>query len=366
MRPWQLYLDESGDFDKPNEAVLVAGVLFEGRALPQQSAALRARLAGIFVGSAYPPHAAHHNVASSLLCEALAGRAPEGPAAPRFLRAMERAFPIAQGSTSREAQELRKAITPVDGRLRVPLAPIRAFDAWLERAAAEAHQALVTEQGAQRIDLVQFAAGGLRAGLGGTPVVVAAWQRGSATAGTADTRYEALYGTLLERALAYATSRDDGAEIHVHLGARHRRPPPVHIAALNHAESEATSFPLLRRSKGGSRIIRFSAETYGPKVAPGIVLADFASNTLFSALRAARSWDQAHASLCDGTGLSAEARCALLPLAAALPAVAAYGATRDAIRCAAEGLPVPPLSGPTWAREQAASWITAITAEGAR
>ncbi len=54
MRVWQLYLDESGDFDKPNEAVLVAGVLFEGRALPQQSSAVRRRIASIFVGKRVP------------------------------------------------------------------------------------------------------------------------------------------------------------------------------------------------------------------------------------------------------------------------------------------------------------------------
>lgn len=366
MRPWQLYLDESGNFDDPNEAVLVAGVLFEGRALPQQSAALRARLAGIFVGSAYPPHAAHHNIAASLLCEALAGRAPEGPAASRLLRAIERALPIAQGSASPEARTFREAVLSGEPRLRVPVPPLRTFDVWLRKAAPEAHQALVQERDAQRVDLVRFAAEGLHAGTPNGPLVVAAWQGGGTPTGTADARYEALYETLLERALAFAAHRDVGADLQVHLATRHRHPPPKHVAALNQADTRALGSALLRRAKGPSRALRFSAEVYGAGVAPGIVLADFASNTLFSALRAARSWDQAHASLRDGTGLVAQAHCALLPLAAALPCVAAEGPLRDAIRNAAEGLPVPPLSGPTWAREQATAWISALTAEVTR
>jgi hypothetical protein len=251
-------------------------------------------------------------------------------------------------------------------RLRVPLPPLRAFDVWLRKAAPEAHQALVQERDAQRVDLARFAAEGLKTGTANGPLVVAAWQRGSATAGTADARYEALYETLLERALAFAASRELGAELQVHLATRHRHPPPKHVAALNQADTRAPGSALLRRAKGPSRAFRYSAEVYGPRVAPGIVLADFASNTLFSALRAAPSWDQAHASLRDGTGLVAQAHCALLPLAAALPGVAAEGPLRDSIRCAAEGLPVPPLSGPTWAREQAAAWISALHVENAR
>lgn len=142
---------------------------------------------------------------------------------------------------------------------------------------------------------------GLQVGAANRPFVVAAWQRGSATVGTADARYEALYETLLERALAFAAHRDVGADLQVHLATRHRHSPPKHVAALNQAETRAPASALLRRAKGPSRAFRYSAEVYGARVAPGIVLADFASNTLFSALRAARSWDPAQTSLRDGT-----------------------------------------------------------------
>ncbi|MEZ4299104.1 MAG: hypothetical protein R3B70_29415 [Polyangiaceae bacterium] len=110
MRQWQLYPDESGDFESPREAVLIAGVLFEGRATPQLSIGVRRRLQEIFVGSAYPPHAVHHNLRALLPVGAFRGCRCGGRRA-RAVRAAElhRALAAAQGD-SEPARELRAAV----------------------------------------------------------------------------------------------------------------------------------------------------------------------------------------------------------------------------------------------------------------
>src|SRR5262245_42575939 len=148
MRAWQLYLDESGDFDEPKAPILIAGVLFQGRATPQLSSPLRRRLEEIFVGCAYPPHAAHHNVATSLLGEALLGRDPRGPARERFLRGVAPALALAR-SDSPEARALRAELATRDPRHRPALAPLRAFDTWLQRTAPTAHATLRQERDLQ-------------------------------------------------------------------------------------------------------------------------------------------------------------------------------------------------------------------------
>lgn len=369
MRTWQLYLDESGDFNEPRASVLVAGVLFEGRATPQVSSALRRRLEEIFVGSAYPPHAAHHNVATSLLCEALAGREPQGPVRARFLRGIEWALATARGD-SPEARALRAAISTHEAPRRPALEALGAFDTWLERTVPAAHATLRQERDLQRGDLTRYATDELARHVGRPPLVVAAWQANAGSYPRPDARYEQLYEVLLERALSCIASRDDGAQLEVHLATRHWSVPLGHVMKLTQAEERASAFPLLARAKSPPVVVRYKAEAYDARVAPGIVLADFAANTLRRALASAASWGQLDADVRGRFGLPAMGACALLPLAAALPSVAADGSARDAIRRAAEGsaqaLPAAAAKAePRWAKEQAAAWIAALSGESA-
>jgi hypothetical protein len=372
MRVWQLYLDESGNFEAPNDAVLVAGVLFEGRATPQVSSALRRRLEEIFVGSPYPPHAAHHNVATSLLGGALAGHAPHGPASERFLRGIAGALHVARGDNP-HSRTLRAAVARADRPQRVDLGALQTFDRWLRRTAPAAHTALIQERDLQRADLKRYAAEDLPKQLGRPPLLLAAWQANAGPLTDADARYEQLYETLVERALSFIARRDDGAQLDVHLAVRHRTVPQEHVEKLKLAEEHASAFALLARAKRRPAIVRYKAETYHHGVAPGIVLADFAANTLYNAPVSAASWSQLAADLQGRLGLPASAGCALLPLATALPAVAADGPAREAVRRAADGstpaasAPAPSLAGePRWAKEQAHAWIAALHGEATR
>lgn len=368
MRAWQLYLDESGNFERPKEAILIAGVLFEGRATPQSSDPVKRRLEEIFVGNAYPPHAAHHNVASSLLCGMLVDRKPEGPAAERFLRGTERALVVARGFEE-AARRLRSALTRDDVH-RQDLSALRTFDDWLGRADPDAHKTLVEERDRQRGDLARYAATDLARHLGRPPFVVAAWQAEAGGIVSADARYERLYEILLERALSFIARADDSARLDVHLGARSLVEPQRLAPGLNRAEGRAAAFPLVTRAKSPPIVVRYKSSRYGQGVHPGIVLADFASNTLRRALYWGTPWERAATDVRDRLGLPIAAASALLPLASALPAIASDGPSRDAIRRAAEDIKsAPPLEGaapptePRWARDQAQAWIAALRGE---
>lgn len=370
MRAWQLYLDESGDFDHPNEAVLIAGVLFEGRATPQVSSALRRRLGEIFVGTAYPPHAAHHNVPTSLLSGVLAGHVPRGPANERFLRGIAPSRELALVDIPC-AHAFRAEISRPEPRHRLAFEPLRAFDAWLQTTEPAARAALLQERDLQRADLSRYVSDELPGRLGHRPLMVAAWQAGAGSHPHADARYEQLYEVLLERALSFIARQDDGAHLDVHLAVRHRTVPQSHVEKLNQAEDRAGAFALLARTKHRPAVVRYNAEVYDGRVAPGIVLADFAANTLRNALFSGARWDRVAADVRGRVGLPASGACALLPLAAALPAVAADGPAREAIRRAAEasaqGRSEPSLaSRPRWASEQADAWIAALQGEASR
>ncbi|MEZ4299105.1 MAG: hypothetical protein R3B70_29420 [Polyangiaceae bacterium] len=142
---------------------------------------------------------------------------------------------------------------------------------------------------------------------------------------------------------------------------------------LGQSEQQALEPRLLARAKQRPEVVRPKAEGRGASVAPGIVLADIAANTLRRALLGSAAWSGLAVDLEGRLGLPVSAKCALLPLAAALPGVAADGPARDAIRSAATivsavaSAPSPSLAGePRWAKEQAEAWIAALRAEAGR
>jgi hypothetical protein len=374
MTTWQLYVDETGNFGGVGP-VAIAGVLLEGRAAPQLAQALRAKLEAIFDGVPYPPHAAFHKQPLSLLW----GPVHDRGSSSRFRVATMAAKAALDQTTQGPLEALRRAIMASARPDAVSLALYREAGSELRRLDWHAHERLELEVKRARQELACFLARDLpqlaeRAGGRGV-ALVAAWQDGEAEteaerrgdrvtlARRADARYVAVYEALLERCLSLVGAPSRQTEIWAHLADRGwAEPRPAVAAALNGAEARALAFPLVRQSS--PRVIRVTASRYDPSVAPGIVLADFAANALLPSLRERHAWIDVQHSMEERTGLRPRATCALLG-GLALPAVAADGRPRAAIRAHAEptvtSAPVTPLSGvPRWASEQAGAWVSAV------
>ncbi len=62
VREWQLFIDETGNFEDPDASVAVVGWLVQHREHPRFDADLRGALAKVVPDAAWPPHAAHLNL----------------------------------------------------------------------------------------------------------------------------------------------------------------------------------------------------------------------------------------------------------------------------------------------------------------
>lgn len=360
MGTWQLFVDESGDFESATCDLAVVGFLLQGYASPQLSALLRQSVERIFPGIPYPPHAAHHNCASSLLWAPVRGATPPGTSE-RFHQRTAAAVRLALEATSPAAADFRDAVARSDAPRRLDLGRARDFDRWLAGSAPAAHQSVVAEADQQRADFVDF----LDAQLGRTTAarsaaVVAAWRGAAAGHASANATYHELYETLIERALAFVATRDSESQLWVHV-AKREGGDDASRRGLESAQKAAASHPMLDRARSRPAIQVASLQRYDHGVHAGVVVADFAANRLRGrVLGHARGWDEVARSCRATIGLAPGARCELLSAADNLPAITPAGDARAAIRDAAAGAAATIPAGPRWAREQVQSWLAAI------
>lgn len=358
MTTWQLYVDETGNFGEL-EPVAIAGVLIEGYGSIDLTIALREQLDAIFDGVPYPPHAAFHGRALSLLWSVV----HRAPASDRFYGVTQAAKRELDRAPSGPLAELRRELASKSRPDRVPF-PLygRALRA-LRVIDGHACSALEAEVQRAREGLAQLLSGALSSRTGRRVMLVGAWlgtydaRPTDDVSAWADSRYVRVYEVLVERCLALLGACETSTDLWVHLA--DRRWASTSRAVLAGAEKRAAEHPLLRSVR--TRVTRAQARAYDARVPPGIVLADFAAHTLGSALRTNPSWANLQSSLYDRVGLRGGAPCALL--GRELPAVAAEGPAREAIRAASVGEVVALPDAPAWAAEQASLWIDALVAE---
>lgn len=335
MEIWQAFVDESGDFDEPDN-VVVAAVLCRG-AGPSQ-VAMRAALEVALPDIPYPPHAAHLRV-RSFLAAALLFEPPLERRAPAIVR--EVAGRIAR-SRDPEAMALRDeaARCRSEGHPAhyMDLSVLSRADAWIARTDFDASEAL-----ARVLEERQRALFDWVGAMGGSFSLAAAGQAGAASSARGAERYRAVLAAALERVEQLIGGR---ATVVVRPSRRH--------------DSRAVVLDPLPGHPAPITVQIARMEGYGKQVHPAFVLADVAANRLRYVLRG--SWRQAR----DRWG------CAL-PLERAprftdtlLPAIGADDATRLAIRDAFRGrskaalLAGLPRVGSRWEQDQAAAWIGAI------
>jgi hypothetical protein len=397
---WQLFIDESGDFDDPDDVVCVAGLFVPLPADDDLEPYLRTRLDEAFPLTTYPQHAAELDVPISRALLALRSPRLEGePAAVADVRAR-----IAPAIGALLGADDPEVLTTVGAhRVGVPLTHdrVRWLDIWLRGAAPEAHRELRAVCDEQEEALRAHVLGDLADlvrryttevlppsdgnPLPARPVALVAAEASPEGAGPPAARYLALFELLLER--VYAHLREPGGARHhvlVRTSARdlrfgdatndHRLDAPDVVRASR----RAAGFPFLPAEHLPDRRVWLSAlatESFGPAMHPGLVLADYVANRARRALKSTPIRSMPLAALQQSierrlghvdTRLPLRARPTLGPL----PTVAAGGLARRHVRTCFVGrvAPEPLHHVPRWASESAQAWeiaARALAAEGA-
>lgn len=373
MGDWQLFIDESGDFDQPRDTCVVAGVLVHAPMHPRGEADVRAALDDAYPALRYPPHATKLRFLSGRVVATLAGAtSSSSPTATGARELARRALAVieahdgsiadAVGRLSSEGREPgNEQLTAWDGLLRVH-AP----------SFADGVQQLL-EQDVHRMRQVLDRAGALfGADDPGEAFVVAAADTGHADAYAIEDpvverdRYLALLGVLFERTLALLCERvGAGARIWTSVARRsvHRRDVgrfPLMPRNIGAAAETAARFPLFDGATPRPKLIAAGVPAYDAAVPAGMVLADFVANRIRGALlRVGRlSWDRLGRMARAQVAMPIAARPRFVEYASPIPAIAATGAPNAAIWSAFEGMPAALDFGdvPQWARDQAMIW----------
>lgn len=361
MATWQLFVDETGNFQSQGDALAVGGWLVEGYASAQLGVVLRNALTTIFAGTAYPVHAAHHNTSASLLFEPMRTN-DFAPFPPRFVAAVKPAYDLLRSSLAPEALAFRATVEKAESVRAVPIAELNAVSRWLKRTAQAEWTRLREETDTQAGELGAFLEERLAPALVGRQAIVAAWkptrQAPMATDPWGDADYWELFETMLERALALVAEPDGDANLWVHIAARTSGGAGTTRLAM--AKANAATHPLLRRSKRATVVVALKEQHYNARAHPGLILADFMINRVRHALSGPQSWSNVEASLHRRVGLYAGSTCRLVRRATRLPAISGTAGDREAVRRASAGEVGPILGESPWARQQASIWVDAI------
>jgi hypothetical protein len=361
-RPWQLFIDESGDFDDPTDVHVVAGLLVPAAAHPSQAAALRELLRRGLPGIPYPPHASHLNLAVGRMAATLLATGVDE--APRDIAecchaAKEALLAAPRGVAGVVREALATRRMPTFGALR-------SCEQWLAINRSDLHDDLRVLQARDREAMRDILARTRDAFKAPSAMVVAAVGHGADGAG-----YLALLEVLFERTLMLLRARDAQVEVRATVATRHvpmpevaRKRTPLMPAAIGQAIHAAMSFPFLPATGlGDPRVARIVAESpprYEALVHPGVVLADFIANRARSAFRALdRPWVERSAHAASLLALPVDVIAQGFKAAGPLPTVAADGIARARVRAQFEGAPVPDGRSRGWRDEQAERWIAA-------
>lgn len=370
VREWQLFIDETGNFEDPDASVAVVGWLVQHREHPRFDADLRGALAKVVPDAAWPPHAAHLNlpIVHPILTQGF-GAVPSDddawvssmPGAWARLRALKH-------------EAVRKVLNLAEQRQMAPYDDLAEANEIVKRLEPNLFGSFKARR-ERRMRHMR----GLLSHLGEVFGPGESWLVGAGMPPVADDdtskgdRYLALLETLFCRVFALLRSDDgDRHEVRVHVARRWVKPNGVpltlklRIQDVGDCVRRAERFPVLAPEPGKPdarvRIVPHSVSRYDSNVRPGIVIADFAANRLRWPMSTARSWHELQARADSQVALPVTAPARRDVGASPLPALAAHGLPEQAIRGAAEKVQVleVPWTPPGWTTDQARQWVAAV------
>ncbi len=391
---WHLFLDESGDFIEGNDRVAcVAGLMLRDEAPRELAANLRAMLERAAPIAQYPLHTSHANVSAWWLASWALATDAQRVAFARLHPSEAALLPVwlvdARSRLGDDASQ-RPFFDALDARLMPRYDALSAMRRGLVAKLPAVHRALegltahVRQRMAAMLDLVAEVYTDR-----GCHLVAAAWFPQHDPDGALEgSHYLHALSTLFERVVA--TLRERGPERHrveVHAGrlelahptlAAGRRTVLSRPVDIGVAAREAARSPLAPAApspdRASVRIVADMPAAFDANVHPGIVFADFLSNTIWRSMNvggANASWADLASCLAvrrparqdrhaGDASLRFEAplRGAADPQPHA-PMVAVSGAPAEFVRAAWRGGTAPGggFDAPTrWAREQAERW----------
>jgi hypothetical protein len=385
---WQLFVDESGDFEEPGDRGVVAGLLVRGYDVIGTRSRVRSELMEtVYPRTTFPPHASTLNIPTSraafdMLPELPRANTPEGrdaegmcAPASKALRRAAAAAVAANGAP--EATLLVSRATAATGRWTPPdrenRSAIRGADSWLSSASRPAHSSLVKLAFGQDARMVAFCDAGCSPAFGATEcLAVGAWGEVAQEDVDAGDPFAGRMTALFERVVAILKPVAEGATaiVWVHVCERHVKTAGgrrfvVRPTDLRRAAASALRAPV-GRARGVVQLVCHPPLAFNEHANPGLALADFVANRLYTrVLKSGSSWDQVVRRAREQIGLPVERRVEWAGTEIRLPTCAADGAHRVAVgRALANGAAAAagaftPGRGPRWADEQARAWVEA-------
>ncbi|MFO0695998.1 MAG: hypothetical protein U0230_20715 [Polyangiales bacterium] len=380
---WEIFVDESGDFDRPDDVRVVAGVAFgdvPGTRFPSQR--VRDALAEAAPGVPWPFHASVFGRPSGRAW-ALGRASRQGALPPEVAELARDVSRVIEGSDDHWARALSEAVSLP--RREPDYATMAGVDRWLEIRHPELAARLRHRCGQDREGIARV----LRTAVEGLPegravVFIGAFLLGSGPSAPAPDEaarsvprddYLAALGAFLERAvLSLRSSRGASHRVHLHVARRGVVRPgygrtPLTVADVGARAREALSYPHLPSSGLGDarlRIVVDDVRSIDSAAHPGLVLADFAANTVYRGLRAMghghAGYDEVASELERALGIPIRRVPDAWPDAGSLSTMASAGASREHLRrCLAEGRALPLPDGLVrWDADQVGSWMHAI------
>lgn len=370
VREWQLFIDETGDFDDPYASVAVVGWLVQHRELPRFDADLRSALAKVVPDAAWPPHAADLNlpIVQPILTRVFGAVTSDADA---WVRSVPGVWERLQGL---EHEAVRKVVALAEQRKMAPYKDLANANEVVKRLDPSLFRSFTAQRErrmAHMRDLLSHL--GEVFGPGESWLVGAGMPPVGDDDTPKDERYLPLLETLFCRVFALLRSDDgDRHEVRVHVARRRVKPNggpltlTLRIQDVGDCVRRAERFPVLAPEPGKPdarvRIVPHSVSRYDTNVRPGIVIADFAANRLRWPMSTARSWHELQANSVTQVALPVTAPARRDVGASPLPALAAHGLPEQAIHGAAEKAQVleVPWTPPGWTTDQARQWVAAV------
>ncbi len=359
---WSLYLDESGRFDRADEAVCVAGVMLREPPSREADTILRAVYRRIDPIAWYPPHATDLRLPAWWI-GAWALATPADRAAHPAAQTIEHAAALCARSSAEP--DLAEMFIALERGRRPKREALDDASRWLRQrhpAIADALTGLARDVERRYRDV----AGELLDRFGADRCFAVAASDDGRTPPDGPDRYLALLVLLFERVFALLRSRP--AERHtvwVFAATRNVHDPRVGSRPLQPRDvgacvRAAERFPFDAPSTTTDpwvRLVVASTPRYEDAVPAGVVLADFVANRSRRPLAANRPWRDLHRELVADTRLPFEAVPRGAPVSGLCPTVAATGSPRDAVaRAFATGRVDGPSGSVGWRSEQARRW----------
>jgi hypothetical protein len=354
---WHLFVDESGDFSVPHARVCVAGLLLPGSDTPERREALRQGLTRLAPHVRVPLHAAELERASFHLIEF-----KRLPKVKRLeLPAMVRELLLRAEQQLAKMEGVPPELVGAPGKISV--GRLDELDDFLELKVPERFEDLSGVRDRVYRQFRSWLAQYLGGELGGY-AVGATEVHGQPGPRPGEDRYLLLLEPFLERVLLLVDALGPGRLI-LHIATRDvqraDRPSPLTVADV-----EAVLSRTHRLGKGADvEVIIEQPERYGPRVHPGLVVADFLANRMRPRLTSSSSLRALDSRVWADTGLHV-----MLPTGrlGTLPTVASEGPPRKLVQEGLAGRPEAALENvtPRWTVEQAELVVAALAALGPR